>query len=153
MSHTFAISLEWQSNLRSPDAALAEYSREGVMTAAGHDPVSVSAAGGFGGDIARWNPEELVIGALSQCHMLSFLWVARDEGVAILDYRDDAQGSMEMRGGTGAMTQVTLRPHVVVASTSEADRVEALHERAAGMCIIRASVNFPVELESGVSVR
>lgn len=153
MSHTFAISLTWQYDDESAAPVGANYSRTGELTSVNHAPVTVSAAGGFGGDTSQWNPEELLMGALAQCHMLSFLWVARDEGITVLDYRDEVTGEMHMRGGTGAMIGVTLRPHVVVASRADERRIEGLHARAADMCVIRASVNFPVHCESGVSVR
>ncbi len=152
MTHTFAISLAWRNGPASNGETLRGYSRDGEISAVDHAPIVVSAAGGFSGDITRWNPEELLMGALAQCHMLSFLWVAHSEGVTVVSYEDSVIGEMEMRGGSGAMTEVTLRPTVVVDSEAVAARVGEFHERAKAMCVIRSSVNFPVLLESNVEV-
>ncbi len=152
MTHTFAISLAWRHSPASNGETLREYSRDADISAADHVTVGVSAAGGFAGDVTRWNPEELLMGALAQCHMLSFLWVAHSEGVEVQSYEDSVTGEMQMRGGSGAMTRVTLRPTVVVTTESDSRRIEEFHERAKAMCVIRSSVNFPVLLESSVLV-
>lgn len=152
MTHSFAISLAWRNSPAPNGETLRGYSRNGELSAQDHAPIGVSAAGGFSGDITQWNPEELLMGALAQCHMLSFLWVAQSEGVTVVSYTDAVSGEMDMRGGVGAMTEVTLNPTVVVDSEADAERIGEFHERAKAMCVIRSSVNFPVLLESNVEV-
>ena len=44
------------------------------------------------------------------------------------------------------MTSVTLRP-TIETNASAAD-VDRLHEEAKAMCVLRASVNFPINVES-----
>lgn len=152
MTHTFAISLSWRNSLAVNGETLREYSRDAELTALDHPAVGTSAASGFGGDASRWNPEELLMGALSQCHMLSFLWAARQAGISVVSYEDSVSGEMSMRAGAGAMTSVTLRPLVTVGADEDARLVTELHEQAKAMCVIRSSVNFPVLLESSVRV-
>ena len=43
--------------------------------------------------VAAVDPEEMLVAALSTCHMLTFLHVARLAGFAITAYRDQAEGS------------------------------------------------------------
>ena len=70
----------------------------------------------FHGDRDRYNPEQLLLAALAQCHMLSFLHVAVKHGVVVTDYRDDATGMMRLnRDGSGQFESVTLHPQVTVA--------------------------------------
>lgn len=152
MTHTFAISLSWRNSPALNGETLRDYSRDAEMTALDHHSVGTSAAGGFGGDTSRWNPEELLMGALSQCHMLSFLWAAQQAGITVVSYEDSVSGEMEMRAGAGSMTTVTLHPVVTVASDDEALLVAELHDQAKAMCVIRSSVNFPVLLESSARV-
>ena len=144
MRHTFALNLRWR-NTRAFDGELVrEYSHEGFATIPGHAALVTSAAPDFGGDSNLWNPEEMLMAAIAQCHLLSFLYIANRDGVEIIDYIDDVEGEMEFSGGTGAMTSVTLKPIVVTAA--DAAVIGAMHEEAKGMCVLRQSVNFPINI-------
>ena len=107
----------------------------------------------FHGDRTRCNPEQLLLAALAQCHMLSFLHVAVKRGVVVTAYEDHAEGLMRTnRDGSGQFESVTLRPRVTVAAGgAEAqsgdladDVLEELHAEANRLCFIARSVNFPV---------
>lgn len=142
MRHTFAVNLRWR-NTRAFDGELVrEYSHEGFATIPGHAALVTSAATDFGGDPNLWNPEELLMTAIAQCHLLSFLYIANRDGIEIVDYTDEVEAAMDFSGGTGAMHSVTLKPLVI----TEADPavIAAMHEEAKGMCVMRQSVNFPI---------
>jgi organic hydroperoxide reductase OsmC/OhrA len=142
MRHTFAVNLRWR-NTRAFDGELVrEYSHEGFATIPGHAALVTSAATDFGGDPNLWNPEELLMTAIAQCHLLSFLYIANRDGIEIVDYTDEVEGSMDFSGGTGAMNSVTLKPLVV--TTADPALIAAMHEEAKGMCVMRQSVNFPI---------
>ena len=106
----------------------------------------------FRGDADRWNPEELLVAALSQCHLLSFLHAAADSGVVVVDYSDTATGTLRTEGTGGRMTGVVLRPVVTVAEPEMAGKCAALHDRSHADCFICGSVNFPVTHEPTVRV-
>jgi organic hydroperoxide reductase OsmC/OhrA len=98
----------------------------------------------FGGDETKSNPEALLIGALSSCHMLWFLALARKKGFQVASYEDDADGMLEGKRFTAA----TLRPRVRWQGEPPApDAIEALHHRAHELCFIANSVEFPVGVE------
>ncbi|MDQ2631142.1 MAG: OsmC family protein [Actinomycetota bacterium] len=100
----------------------------------------------FGGDDTKSNPEALLVGALSSCHMLWFLALARKKGFDVASYEDDADGVLDGK----RFTSVTLRPLVRWAGDPPApDAIEALHQRAHQLCFIASSVGFPVEVEPG----
>jgi organic hydroperoxide reductase OsmC/OhrA len=98
----------------------------------------------FGGDDTKSNPESLLVGALSSCHMLWFLALARKKGLEVAFYEDDAEGVLDGKRFTG----VTLRPRVRWAGDPpEPEATEYLHSRAHQLCFIAASVEFPVSVE------
>jgi organic hydroperoxide reductase OsmC/OhrA len=98
----------------------------------------------FGGDDSKSNPEALLVGALSSCHMLWFVDLARRKGFEVASYEDDADGVLEGKRFTAA----TLRPRVRwEADPPSADAIEALHHRAHELCFIANSVSFPVAVE------
>ena len=145
LEHGYAIDLEWTGNRGSGTSGYRDYGREHVISAEGKHPIEASADRTFFGDRDRWNPEELLLAALSQCHMLSYLAEAAREGVVVVSYTDSAIGVMEQTAnGGGRFTSATLRPRVVVADPAQLGRAAELHEAAARKCFIAASVNFPV---------
>lgn len=146
MTHNFEIRLRWHKTDPSEREIGGDYSHEAIITSEKHAALVASAAGGFGGDVRLWNPEELLMAAIAQCHMLSFLYAAHEAGIEIADYSDETTGTMNYQGGSGAMTSVTLRP-TIETNASAAD-VDRLHEEAKAMCVLRASVNFPISIES-----
>ena len=62
---------------------------------------------------AAVDPEEMLVAALSSCHMLSFLHLARLAGFAVAAYSDHAEGVMaEIAPGRQAITKVALHPRI-----------------------------------------
>ncbi len=151
--HGYSVAVEWQGNRGTGTSGYREYSRELVVTAEGKHPLEGSADKPFRGDPARWNPEELLLAALAQCHLLSYLHVAVTVGVVVTAYVDDASGTMVEDGqGSGAFTEVVLRPRVTVADASMAEAALAAHTRANELCFIANSVNFPVRHDPEIIV-
>ncbi|MHB1172879.1 MAG: OsmC family protein, partial [Lacisediminihabitans sp.] len=96
---------------------------------------------------------ELLLAALRQCHLLSYMHVAATNGVVVTAYTDGAIGTMEQTpGGGGHFTAATLRPVVTVASADMVDRARELHHEANRQCFIAASVNFPVVHEPQIVI-
>jgi organic hydroperoxide reductase OsmC/OhrA len=107
----------------------------------------------FRGDAARWNPEELLLMSLSQCHLLWYLDLAARAGVVVVAYVDDPVGAMaEDPDGSGRFTAVTLRPAVTITDPAKRDIAAALHTEAHAMCFIARSVNFPVDAQPTITV-
>ena len=145
--HSFAVSVSWTGNKGTGTSGYKDYGREHVMSIPGKEPIAGSADKAFHGDRSRWNPEEMLIAALSQCHMLSFLHVASAAGIVIQKYSDDATGTLVLGSdGGGQMSEVTLKPAIEISAGNES-LVPSLHHRASELCFIANSVNFPVHHE------
>ena len=143
--HEYATSLVWIGPEAGSTKTYAGYSREYTVSIEGKEvALRGSADPIFRGDKTLLNPEELLVGALSSCHMLSYLAFCALEGIEIVSYADRARGLMAETGGAGRFVSVTLRPEVVVARPLEIDRARALHVTAHEACFIANSMNFPV---------
>ena len=151
MDHTYAVRVEWQGNRGTGTSGYRDYGRDGVISAEGNPDIPGSADKPFRGTPERWNPEELLLAALAQCHMLSYLHVAVVNGIVVTDYEDDAMGTMEQVGEGGHFTSVTLRPRVTIAS-GDPELARSIHARASELCFIASSVNFPVLHEPEIRV-
>lgn len=148
-THTYELALRWTGNLGPGTTGYRDYARDvEAQACAGEKPtLLLSADKPFRGDPARWNPEELLVAALSECHLLSFLHVAVTHGVTVTAYEDAPVGTMEQEGIGGRFTRVLLRPTVTVADPGHVDLVPRLHHEASAACFIASSVAFPVDHE------
>lgn len=151
--HRYALTSTWTGNLGSGTSGYRDYRRDVTLQVAGKPDLLASSDKPFRGDPARWNPEDLLLAALSECHLLSYLHACVTAGVNVVSYRDEATATMHEDGsGGGAFSEVTLRPHVVVAESSMIEAAQAAHTQANEWCFIANSVNFPVRHEATVSV-
>lgn len=145
--HTYRLRVDWIGNDGQGTASYRSYRRDHVVSADGKAPISGSSDASFRGDAGRWNPEELLVAALAQCHMLWYLNLAAAAGVIVEEYCDDPEGVMieDATGGGGQFERVTLHPQVSVRSTDMLARAQSLHAEVPALCFIARSVNFPVE--------
>jgi organic hydroperoxide reductase OsmC/OhrA len=103
----------------------------------------------------RWSvpgaadPEEMLVGAIVTCHMLSFLHVARDAGLIVTAYRDEAVGIMEKNAaGELWVSRVTLYPDIRYQGRqpTPAER-DHMHHTAHQVCFIANSVKTEIVVE------
>lgn len=145
--HTYALRLAWTGNTGTGTSGYRDYSRDVLARSEGRPDLELSADRPFRGDAGRWNPELLLLAALSECHLLSFLHVAVTHDVVVTAYEDEPVGWLEQVGIGGRFTRVLLRPRVSLADPAQEALLPQLHEEAARACFIAASVSFPVEHE------
>lgn len=145
--HSYRTALRWTGNRGSGTSTYRAYGRDHEVLVAGKPTLLGSSDPTFHGDPDRWNPEELLVASLSQCHLLAYLHVCASNGVVVVDYTDDAHGAMRTHGEAGEFLEVVLRPLVTVADQSMIPAAVDLHEEAHSLCFIARSVNFPVRHE------
>ena len=148
MSHHRA-SIRWSRNGDAP-FAYESYTRDHRVSMETGLVFPASAAPEYKGDGTRTNPEELLVAALSSCHMLTFLAVAAKKGFVIESYEDDAVGVLEKpEGAPTHVTSCTLRPRITFSGTvPDAETLAKLHESAHRGCFIANSVKTKVTVEA-----
>lgn len=154
-THTYNVVVEWTGNTGTGTSGYRAYDRSHTIAVPSGAKPSIpgSSDPSFRGDGARWNPEELFLGALSACHKLFYLHLCADAGVIVTQYVDRAEGEMlEEESGAGRFTRVVLRPEVMIASGSDVAKAMSLHASAHAHCFLANSVNFPVEHDPHVHV-
>jgi organic hydroperoxide reductase OsmC/OhrA len=143
-SHHYTLALTWTGNRGSGTSGYRDYGREHEVS--GTAPTILGSSDpSFLGDPERWNPEQLLLASLAQCHLLWYLHLASAAGVVVTGYVDQPTGTIvEDNVGAGQFTEVTLNPVVTVADSSQIETANALHERVGDYCFIARSVKFPV---------
>jgi organic hydroperoxide reductase OsmC/OhrA len=149
--HSYALTVTWTGNTGAGTSSYAAFERSVEVSAEGKPAIPGSADPAFRGARERWNPEELLVASLSQCHMLWYLVLCAKEGIVVTDYVDHATGTLvETPDGSGHFEEVTLHPRVTIASAQQMDRATELHPRAHDMCFVANSVNFDVRTEPAI---
>jgi organic hydroperoxide reductase OsmC/OhrA len=152
-AHHYRVRATWTGDRGTGTSGYRDYARDVTLEIEGKPALPASADRPFRGDASRWNPEDLLLAALSECHLLSYLHACVTAGVVVVGYTDDASGTMVLDGrGGGAFTEVVLRPRVVVAETGMVDAATRAHAQAREWCFIANSVNFPVRHEPEIVV-
>jgi organic hydroperoxide reductase OsmC/OhrA len=112
----------------------------------GQQVVTASAAPVYKGDGKHADPEDMLVAALSSCHMLSFLAICTKKKITVQSYEDDAVGFLENDGGKLWITRVILRPRVTC--DADAATLAQIHHLAHEACFIANSVKTDVKVES-----
>jgi organic hydroperoxide reductase OsmC/OhrA len=151
MAHEYRATVVWRRD--AEDYAKGRYSRAHEWRFDGGITVPASAAPGvvplpFSRQDAV-DPEEAFVAALSSCHMLTFIDLARRAGIVIDTYEDEAIGVMErIAPQRMAITKVTLRPRIAFAGgVPDAPKLDELHHQAHELCFIANSVKTEITVE------
>lgn len=146
--HAFTSLVRWTGNTGQGTASYKGYTRDWDIAVPGKPVVSCSNDPMLGGNPAKMNPEDLLLSALSSCHMLWFLHLAATSGVVVTAYEDTPEGIGETDPtGASRFVAATLRPVITVMPGADITRATALHLEVHKYCFIARSVNFPVTIE------
>lgn len=145
MRHEYNAQLVWTGNTGEGTRTYAGYGRNHDIRIADKPDLALSADKVFRGDPARHNPEDLLVAALSGCHMLAYLALCAREGVNVLAYEDRASGTLVTNpDGGGRFESVMLSPVVTIAPDSDEQQALELHDTAHAQCFIANSCSIPV---------
>ncbi len=152
--HKYSLQLKWTGNTGTGTTDYRSYTRDHTVSVENKPGLLCSSDPSFRGDNTRYNPEELLVASLSGCHMLSYLHLCAVSGIVVVEYSDNATGTMEQTpDGGGRFTEVTLHPQIIVTNESMIEKANELHHKANQLCFIANSCNFPVHHKPNCIVR
>lgn len=143
--HNYELTTVWTGNNGEGTKNVRTYDRSHTVSITGKPDLLLTTDNPSVGDQSKLNPEDLLVAAISSCHMLSYLYLCAMDGIIITSYTDKATGIMieQVRGG-GSFKEVELNPEVQVADKSMVTKAIELHHKAHEICYIANSVNFEV---------
>ncbi len=143
--HNYKITTEWTGNKGDGNKNVRTYDRSHTVSIQGKPELFLTTDNAAVGDKSKLNPEDLLVSAISSCHMLSYLYACAIEGIVITSYIDHATGIMiENASGGGSFKEVTLNPICYVADERMIAKAIELHHKAHEICYIANSMNFEV---------
>src|ERR1041384_7438086 len=130
MAHEYSSAIIWTGNRGKGTSSYHAYDRTWDVAVPGKDIIHCSNDPLLGGDAAKMNPEDLLLSALSGCHMLWYLHYAADAGIIVSSYEDSPIGEGEVGpGGAGRFIHAVLRPAIAVDAGADLKLAEELHHR------------------------
>jgi organic hydroperoxide reductase OsmC/OhrA len=119
--------------------------RRGTLSAQGRPSINVGSPPEFKGEPDIWAPEELLVGSVNTCMMLTFLTLAQAKGLTPARYESEAEGLLENIEGK-YITDVMVRPRVSLNDKAELERAREIMEGVEALCFISNSLKSKVSL-------
>ena len=141
--------IQWQRNPHETDAST--YSRNHSVSLNGGQQVNASASVEFKGDASCADPEQMLISAVSSCHMLFFLAIADFQGYQVESYDDNPVGYLERNDKKGMeVTRIELSPRITFGGDKAPDQeaISRIHAGAHKNCFIRNSITATVTINA-----
>lgn len=88
--------------------------RRAALSGASRPELQISSPPEFKGDQGFWSPEDMLVGAVNACVLMTFVAYAQHKGLELVSYTSSAEGVLETVDGQYRFTEVVLLPHIVV---------------------------------------
>ncbi|HET7344028.1 MAG TPA: OsmC family protein [Methylomirabilota bacterium] len=105
----------------------------------------------FDGPGDAWSPEQLLLGAVASCFLLTFRAVARASRLEFVSLSVETEGFVDRAHGVTRFTDIVLHPHLTLAVPADRERAERVLEKAERACLVSASLETPVRLEAQIT--
>jgi len=127
--------------------------RKGDLSAPGLPDLIIDAPPEFKGQKGFWTPEHLFVASVNSCFMTTFLAIAENSKLDFVSLRVGAKGKLEKLNGHGFMiTEITLRPRLVIPDARSAERALRILEKAEKNCLISNSIKTEITLQPEVTI-
>lgn len=124
-----------------------EGERAGKLNGAGLPSVPIGAPSEFGGRAGNWSPEQLLVASVNSCYVLTLLAIAENSKIGLVNLTSSAKGKLEKVAGAGyQVTEITIKPKIIVATAKDVERVSRIIEKAKQNCFISNSIKSSVQL-------
>lgn len=127
--------------------------RAATFSSVGKPTFRVSSPPEFRGERNVWTPEDLFVGAIETCLLMTFASIAQKRGLEIDAYYSESTGLLESVDGRYRFTRVTVKPTIIVASEEAIEPARLAIERAHRDCLVANSVHTTVIVEPDIRLR
>ncbi len=99
-----------------------------------------------------WSPEHLFVAAINSCLMTTFLAIAENSRLVYNNFESKAIGKLELVDGKYIMSEVVLKPVVVLSNEEDREKALKVLHKSEAACLISNSVKSKIILEPEVKV-
>ncbi|MFN0157158.1 MAG: OsmC family protein [Bacteroidota bacterium] len=127
--------------------------RIGTMTSEGKPALKISSPPEFKGNAGYWTPEDVFVGSVEMCQMLTFIGIAQKQNVPFISYKSSAKGTLEFIDGQYRFTHIVVSPVVVVDEPGTESQINAVIREAHKRCLIANSITAIVEVNPTIQLK
>ena len=99
-----------------------------------------------------WSPEHLFVASINSCLMTTFLAIAENSKLVYSGFTSKAIGKLEMVEGKYIMSEVVLKPTVIVPNEQDKEKAIRILQKSEAACLISNSVKSKIILEPTVNI-
>ena len=139
--HYYHVNVAWQSDRKGvmcvPEVASYHPASPGCMEVATPPEFPKGMPG-------IWSPEHLFTAAVSSCLMTTFLAIAESSKLDFISFECSSEGKLEQGDHGLMMTEVILKPVVVIRVAADTERAMKVLEKSERNCLISNSVKAKI---------
>ena len=134
-SFSFETSLHWNGG------------KTGTMRGTEKPEIRFASPPEFKGEPGVWTPEDLFVGSIDMCMLLTFSAFAERKSLPVKSYTSRARGILEFVDGSYRFTKVIISPTIIVETPEAVALARQTLERAHQQCLITNSITTEVSFE------
>lgn len=140
--HNYNVNLTWKAD------------RKGEMSSPElNDKIEVATPPEFPKGIEGvWSPEHFFTAAVVSCFMTTFLAVAENSNLEFKSFECESTGVLDKVEGKFQMSEVILRPKLVLIDGSDIEKAEKILQKSERACLITNSIKTEVSLDTTIEV-
>jgi peroxiredoxin-like protein len=97
-----------------------------------------------------WSPEHLFVASVVSCFMTTFLGIAENSKLEYINLEIQATGVVDKVEGKFQVTEIILKPKVIIPSNMSTEKATRVIEMAEKNCLISNSIKTIIHLRSDV---
>lgn len=146
-SHDYNVDINWENSRKGMLCSPELNKHKGVCIEVATPPEFPKGIAGI------WSPEHLFVAAISSCLMTTFLAIAENSTLEFTSFSCQAKGKLESVEGKLMMSEILLKPIVVIHNEKYINKATRILKKAEDACLITHSIKSKITMEISVEVR
>lgn len=146
-SHYYNVDVNWENSRKGMLCSPELNKNNGICIEVATPPEFTKGIAGV------WSPEHLFVAAVSGCLMTTFLAIAENSTLEFANFSCQAKGKLEMVEGKLMMSEISLKPTVVIHNEKYRDKAIRVIKKAENACLITHSIKSKITMEITVEVK
>jgi len=146
-SHYYNVDINWENSRKGIVCSPELNSMNGICIEVATPPEFPKGMAGI------WSPEHLFVAAVSACLMTTFLAIAENSTLDFTSFSCAAKGKLEMIEGELMMSEILLKPIVVIHNEMYSNKAMRIVKKAENSCLIARSIKPKITTEISIQVK
>ncbi|NHN24783.1 OsmC family protein [Flavobacterium jejuense] len=146
-SHYYNVDINWQNSRKGIMCSPELSTKNGICIEVATPPEFPKGIAGI------WSPEHLFIAAVSGCLMTTFLAIAENSTLDFTSFSCHAKGKLEMIEGKLMISEIFLKPVVVIQNEIHFNKAMRIVKKAKNACLISRSIRSKITTEINIQVK